>query len=702
MKDALKLSSVLNIAVAVLSYIAFHTFLYPIMLIIISAIYLSYAEKVILNKTLINLVLNPLSGIIMLVNTDKISNEKLEKIKKEKQKIETPLDLGAGLICLSGIILVTTNLEIINNLSKTLLLFLIGLMFIILSKIFEEKIKIKTLTKRYYMLGNVFIILSIIANGYLEVTSHWFSYNGEGSDLYIAFTSIIIALLSQISHKKYEQEMYKYIAYMGIIISIIFILTQLKISLELILIIVNIILLIINIRKQEKNKEYEKYITFAAEIISIYLIGYSTNIIEPTVLGIISTINLFLVTLKNKKIEGIIGTILINIITIITISNIDTNYQTISIILAIIYSMYYLLNIIKIENTTFKTMMNISTNIVLGILLILNIEENIILTSIALLTSITSFINYHKKTIKYENILLSAKITILGLSIIALLDKNLINVDYILTALYLSALLVYLKTTEKAKKISKIVFYILMGISVLTNDSNIITSIIGIITTIIFFILEKNKASYIALLITIFMSFTYTNILNTTTLINGILILFIYILLTLLVNKDNKINKISYLSITLPLITIISDINCPTDIQEIIKNLIGMYIMLLINIFVLKKDKDRNIAITAISAIILINIIFTESWMIGLYVGFIGLIMIITGIIKKEYKAVYIEGIIITLINLLYQFKNIFTELPLWLYIFLSGIIIIGVVTYKAIKKYTWYNNRRGRKNGKI
>ena len=115
-------------------------------------------------------------------------------------------------------------------------------------------------------------------------------------------------------------------------------------------------------------------------------------------------------------------------------------------------------------------------------------------------------------------------------------------------------------------------------------------------------------------------------------------------------------------------------------------NVIGMYIILLINIFLLKKENEKNIITTILTSLLIIRIIFIESWMIGLYIGIIGLIMIIIGLIKKEYKGLYIEGIVITIINILYQFNYIFTELPLWIYLFLSGLIIIALVTYKAIK----------------
>mgnify|MGYP006988854306 CR=1 FL=1 len=77
---------------------------------------------------------------------------------------------------------------------------------------------------------------------------------------------------------------------------------------------------------------------------------------------------------------------------------------------------------------------------------------------------------------------------------------------------------------------------------------------------------------------------------------------------------------------------------------------------------------------------------FIESWTIGIYVGIIALILIIIGTLKKEYKGILIEGIIITIINILYQLSYMLKELPLWIYTLLAGLTLIGLVTYKITK----------------
>ena len=164
------------------------------------------------------------------------------------------------------------------------------------------------------------------------------------------------------------------------------------------------------------------------------------------------------------------------------------------------------------------------------------------------------------------------------------------------------------------------------------------------------------------------------------------MILLIYALLTVLTKDNKKLNKISYLSIILPLAVMLEDYSYTYEIAEIIETSIALYAVALICILLMKNDKDRNVLATILSSLILVRIIAIESWIIGLYVGIIGLIIITIGLMKKEYKGLFIEGIVLTILNLLYQFKYILEDLPLWIYTLVAGLIIIAVVTYKAVK----------------
>ena len=701
MKNALKLASTLNIALALIAYTLSNAIVYPIILVILSIIYLILSEKTnayLYNKkttiillSLTNLILNPITGITLLIGKDKITPEIEQEKPKEKKSL---LNLGVGLIGISGIILATTNWYHISSTTKMIILTLTAIIFITLSVIIEKKLALKKLAKNYWLLGMLFIMLAIITTGFHNIISDWFSYKGEGQYLYLSLTTISLALLSLITNKKYPHHIYNTICYISITSSIIFILLQLKLAIEIILLSLNILLLIINIIKPIKIKEISKYTTYALSLLTIPILITKEPTISAQLLSLTTIINTLLITIKGTSSEGIVGTLIIHALTIQTIANININDNFIvNIISIIIYSLYYLLNLTKIENKTFKIFMNILTNFIMFIILISsNKTETVILATIILITSI---INYYKKTINSEKILLPIKIIILTISLIRLVQEIFIlNTSYILIILYIIAFTIYkIIKNKNIKSISLITYYIIYALALLNENKEIIPSIINLVTSITtLYIITKEqnntkiKIAHITMLLTILLTFTYTNILETNIINNSLIVLLLYILIFIFTHKNQTINKINLLAIMLPLITINFDITTPYEIQKIIESTISIYIVILISKFLLKKDQDKNILLTIMTSAIILRIIFIQSWIIGLYIGIIALTLIIIGFIKKEYKTLYIEGIIITIINLIYQIKFILNKLPLWLYIFLSGLIIIGLVTYKEIK----------------
>lgn len=719
MKNSLKLGAVINIIIALLSLNISKSITYPLIISILSIIYFIYSGKtikyiynkktVIIILSLINLFLNPISGIILLIGQDKLGMEyknskEIEEeyiLTKEEKQTSLLLNLGVLLIILSGIILITTKWNVITPIIKLAILIFFTLLFLSLSIISNKKLKIEILEKNYWLLTMLFIILTIIANGYFKIFSDWFSYTGLGKNLYIAFTSIIISLLAQITQKKYNKNIYKNISYIGIIVSIAYILQQVNVKIEIVLIVLSTIFLLGNILlKTTEEKELCKYLTIITSVFNITIFISSTAIIPQIILSIITITNIAYIGIKNTKIEEIISILIINMTILSTILNIsylkELQNNITTIIILSIYSIIYILNLIKTEkNNTLMTLSNIITNIVFLVLLIENTENRIMLTIVAATITSTSIINYYKNTIKHENILLPIKITILLISII-LLVKELIKPIYAIIPLYVLTFTIYkIIKNKNIKTITLIIYYITFAISLmLNNNKEIIPSIINIIAAIATLLMinkEQNKRktiiSYITLLITIASTLVYTNILNTTTMLNSTLLLMIYLLLTLATIKEKNINKINYLSIILPLIIMINDTNLVYEIEVIVMTTIEIYLLILLNVLLLKKDKERNIVSSIIIPIIVLRIILLESWIIGLYIGAIALILIIIGYIKQEYKTLLIEGIVITIINLLLQFQYILKELPLWLYMLLAGLTIIGIVTYKIIKE---------------
>ena len=101
----------------------------------------------------------------------------------------------------------------------------------------------------------------------------------------------------------------------------------------------------------------------------------------------------------------------------------------------------------------------------------------------------------------------------------------------------------------------------------------------------------------------------------------------------------------------------------------------------------IKNKKANYITLSILIPLVLISLIFEVNIVIALYVGVISLVMIIFGFIKKEYRAIFVEGIVFLIANLVIQLWEFWGILPVWVYLLVGGLTLIGVVTAKELSK---------------
>ena len=75
-----------------------------------------------------------------------------------------------------------------------------------------------------------------------------------------------------------------------------------------------------------------------------------------------------------------------------------------------------------------------------------------------------------------------------------------------------------------------------------------------------------------------------------------------------------------------------------------------------------------------------------ENTLVGIYIGLIGLLTIMIGFSNNIYKSFFKGGIIITIVNILYQLRDLWEQIPFSFYLLIGGLVIIGFVTIKEIK----------------
>lgn len=131
--------------------------------------------------------------------------------------------------------------------------------------------------------------------------------------------------------------------------------------------------------------------------------------------------------------------------------------------------------------------------------------------------------------------------------------------------------------------------------------------------------------------------------------------------------------------------------NIDWNLDKIYVMLINRSIILALTIalsFILIRNKKvRGIILAIVLPLIMISLMYEINIAIAIYIGCLSLAMIIFGFIKKDYKAIYIEGIIFLIANLVIQLWEFWGVLPIWVYLLIGGLTLIGIVTVKELKK---------------
>ena len=127
------------------------------------------------------------------------------------------------------------------------------------------------------------------------------------------------------------------------------------------------------------------------------------------------------------------------------------------------------------------------------------------------------------------------------------------------------------------------------------------------------------------------------------------------------------------------------------DVDEIYKLIITRSIFILMAVLIcaiiLRDSKINNLFLGIALPLVILSVIYHIDIAVALFVGCVALIMVIFGAIKKQYKAIYVEGIVFTIMNLVIQLWDLWGELPLYVYLLIGGFILIGIVTIKELKK---------------
>lgn len=656
------------------------------------------------------LVFNTISAILLFIVASKIDESNsnitrgspIEKIDPEIRKLDILLKLGVGMVIVSGLIFSTSTWDYINDIFKMILLIVIGGAFLGLSIFSDQKLKIEKTTKTYWLVGMSFLFFAFLSIGYFGLLGETFKFGGVEEDLFVGSLLIFTSLLTFVTYYKFKNELYLNSSVILIILGLCSIFANFNLDFNYVLIGVNIALLILLLL----SNKFKNMIEFIVKFFIVFTILFYDNIDSYLLIGI----NLIIVTFmtyilsfnKNSKLAPFI--LILNFIIAACEMNFDFELGVLltSILVAGFYIMLIFCNYKENNKDSYKTYQILQNIVYLFTSFILLDEEpkfSIIGTSLILLSYVVYILFDKKKDEKFDIELYSGPFKVAFL-VAASLDLLSAKPIYIYIIIFLVSGLMHLIVNEEKLKFEYFLFFIgFYFITVVETDWTTLAlpGLILLIYSVLLYYYTKlsidkffKSINIHALILVLYMVYRYIYELPIFDLEEGaklILVMILYAAIAIKEHKHNIIPKIVSVAIILPFQAYINDCELAYEFIDVCNLLLYTYSIFAIGRFFIKNEKTRDIFQSIAYSIVLLNFIFTEYFLVGLVIGVICLILILIGLNNDKYKFHFYVGVIFTILNIIYQLRDIWSVIPFWLYLLIGGLVLIFVATQKQMKK---------------
>lgn len=750
MRNLLKAASIINfinVAVCCLMIILLGPFLWPVesfmepfltvivlfgvFIFITGLVYLNYSQldisdlyqrrNLILGLGIITLLLNFVSGILLLIARDKIvvqyhlgsDKEKRMKISPEIEKIDILLKVGVTLVSLAGLIFATSNWTVTSTITKVVIVLLMGILFISLSIFSHKKLQLKQTELMYWTLGVTFILIAGIASGIGKIFGDWFSFTGAGQDLLLASLSLIASLFSYLTYKYFHNKIYLSIAVIGIVVALGFILAYANISFTNIVSILSLLVILANVvfqhQKDIRNVVERFNIIFLSSLSGLLIIYYLISNVSSIASAFLATTLLIvsLVYLNNKaeKYTLLVPVICLGLISS-TIMGIDLNYPG-TVIASLLYTIFYIFMILSGYLYRNKKV-ELGITIILNLLLLLTFLIDFpiypfknILVGFLLLVPVIINSSFMKNKSLIEYYLVPIKLIIFTSSLVYLFTSfAYVSCLFNICMCYFVMLFGYFIATDKSLKLEYFILFGLLLITAVTNiggDSETIPTLVVLLSSFFPLIIINNTnekkyqdfsvASFIFMLIAIYHILTAGNLLGTLQPVSSLIVILIYLLIMFKQKHKKLYFIITAVGLIFPFYNYIVGPLCDYPFSSIALSILIFYTVYLFSENLFKNNFVKKIIWLVTLSLILISLIFEANLIIGLFVGVVTFLLMIFGTLSNENNSFFIIGFSFLILNLIVQLRDLWLKIPLWIYLLTVGLFIIGVVMYKEIAK---------------
>ena len=658
----------------------------------------------------LSFILNIPAAIFLLITLDEISNYKVEKSNappatSESKRIDMLLKLGLAMVLVSGILFATTTWEIISNLVKVIALVGMGAAFIGLSKFSETTLKIQSTAKAYFILGLSFFLLTWVGIGYFGIISPWFSYAGEGSNLVYFITAILIAGCLYLINHKFKEKEYLYMGHMTMYVAAYHLFASFGLDLLGASMILCAISILINILPRNKTTSTVKDINDVASYLYAFIVltqCFEANKYIVLVACIINLVNTMYLGFKNKTainqvITAILSYVLLTIATL-KLSIVSDNAILLFAVITIfsLFIKYQKFDQSKALVTTSQIVYNIMSLILLIVIGATSTTKSLIVSPIYLLINIINSLDLYKTKDQVDLRVQPLAIFAFYLSLMSTINEHLVWISGIISFSLTGATYMAIYHFSNSKEVKDYYFVFSIIAVVLTflinlEATEIVTAIINtLLVTYLFFTRQKEAPAriilYIAILLNVLCSTHTLPYYGVSDLITNLITLAIFIVLTLVV-KTPKLKTINYISVAIPLYNLVYMIDMADNLKHIVTNVFWLYILFLILKFFVKNKQAKDWVATVGIILIMWPLIFESDILIGIYIGALAIVLIFLAFNEEHYKKLFYTGIVITIVNIVVQLWEFWTKVPVYLYLLLVGIALIGFVTYKELNK---------------
>ena len=725
-RNLLKIAGILNILEGTIFCINNKVTVIGLIIIALGVLFINIGKKPIQEQckdrvlllifAIIQVPYNLLSAILLFIVWDSLSNyqkqlnginappEEIEKeVNPEVKKIDILLKLGVGMVFISGVIFATSSWDFISDIFKVIILVLFGALFFGLSYFTENKLKLEKSSFVYWVLSMAFFVLSIIGIEFFGVFGQFLTFTGEGK--YLAYFIVMLAcgILSNVTYLKYKKKYLIYVVYISYLIATHNIIMQVKPSLIfslIILSVMNIITYIIDKKDTALNDVSGIFIYILSLLICANI--YTEEMITLRLLAaFISIMNIIYLKIKeNDELLTILGMLITFILVTVTFASFDMKITTELFLTFVSLTAYSLFNNLKSNKMIITEINNIIYTVFTSIIYI-NLIENealiaLLVAIIYLVFAITSKfkLDYFNQS-KTFNVCLPIVVPMIIFPFADLVGiKDELNYAYGLAlsaVFYCSGHYVFMDKEECQRFLVYSIIATILSILASIDVKETFVSILPVATSIYItgvYFNHKIKThviwAYILFLISLYIPMISLNVLNINIIFSTIMYIWIILMVMFLFNSD-LIKKITEISIVVPIYSLIATQDIGSVFESIATSILILYITFLIIKFFVKENRSTAAIIGIILS--LINMIFTTNIYIGLYVGLVGIIVMVMGYNYDEYAALFKFGIGIIILNIIVQLFELWEKVPFPIYLLVTGLGIIGFVTFKEMKK---------------